>query len=186
MSHFAKINANNVVTQVIVAEQSYINSGAVGDSFLWIQTSYNNNFRKQYAGTGFTYDRVNDVFIGMQPHKSWTLNSDFDWEAPVARPDGGKTYKPYAVGEVTDANRKKLQFEDKWGWDEDKQKWIEQVYDPDLDPDDWDTATQELEYEQDTSDMPDLTEDLDSPRIVTPFQYLVQHKKLNIHNPHLY
>ena len=45
MSHFAKIDSNNIVTEVIVAEQDFINSGAVGDSFLWIQTSYNGNFR---------------------------------------------------------------------------------------------------------------------------------------------
>ena len=48
MSHFAKLN-NNVVTEVIVAEQDFINSGAVGDSFLWVQTSYNGSFRKNYA-----------------------------------------------------------------------------------------------------------------------------------------
>ena len=47
MSHFAKINSNNIVTEVIVAEQDFINSGAVGDSFLWVQTSYNHNFRKK-------------------------------------------------------------------------------------------------------------------------------------------
>ena len=49
MSHFAKINGSNIVTEIIVSEQDFINSGAVGDSFLWIQTSYNNNFRKNFA-----------------------------------------------------------------------------------------------------------------------------------------
>ena len=49
MAHFAKIDSNNTVTEVIVAEQDFINSGAVGDSFLWIQTSYNKNFRKNYS-----------------------------------------------------------------------------------------------------------------------------------------
>ena len=57
MAHFAKINNNNTVTEMIVAEQNFINSGAVGDSFLWVQTSYNGNFRKNYAGKGYTYDR---------------------------------------------------------------------------------------------------------------------------------
>ena len=66
MSHFAKIDSNNVVTEVIVAEQDFINSGKVGDSFLWYQTSYNNNFRGKYAGIGYTYDKVNDVFLSPQ------------------------------------------------------------------------------------------------------------------------
>jgi len=50
MSHFAKLDSNNIVTEVIVAEQDFINSGAVGDSFLWVQTSYNGNFRKNVSG----------------------------------------------------------------------------------------------------------------------------------------
>tara|TARA_Y100001951_G_scaffold55498_1_gene44021 strand:- start:688 stop:1005 length:318 start_codon:yes stop_codon:yes gene_type:complete len=92
MSHFAKIDENNIVTEVIVAEQDYINSGSVGDSFLWVQTSYNNNFRKQFAGIGLTYDKINDVFVHPQPHPSWTKNSNHDWEAPTAKPDDGKLY----------------------------------------------------------------------------------------------
>ena len=79
MSHFAKINENNVVTEVIVAEQDFINSGAVGDPAAWIQTSYNTRgnvhlgpdgnpdggvaLRGNYAGIGYTYDAVNDVFV---------------------------------------------------------------------------------------------------------------------------
>jgi hypothetical protein len=100
MSHFAKIDSNNVVTQVIVAEQDFINSGAVGDSFLWVQTSYNGNFRKQYAGTGFTYDKANDVFISPSPFASWTLDSSFDWQPPTAIPDDGN---PYIWNETTKA-----------------------------------------------------------------------------------
>ena len=93
MSHFAKID-NNVVTQVIVAEQDFINSGAAGDSFLWVQTSYNNNFRKNYAGIGYTYDLTRDAFIAPQPYPSWTLNEDTcRWDAPVAHPDDGKHYQ---------------------------------------------------------------------------------------------
>ena len=60
MSHFAEINSDNIVQRVIVAEQDFINSGAVGDSFNWVQTSYNGNFRKNYAGTGYTYDKSKD------------------------------------------------------------------------------------------------------------------------------
>ena len=92
MSHFAKIDKDNIVTQVLVTEQDFINSGKVGDSFLWIQTSYNNNFRKQYAGIGYTYDKTNDVFILPQPFASWTLDASFDWQPPTAMPDDGKNY----------------------------------------------------------------------------------------------
>jgi hypothetical protein len=93
MSHFAKIDKDNIVTQVIVAEQDFINSGKVGDSFLWVQTSYNNNFRKQFAGTGYTYDKTNDVFIMSQPYPSWILDVSFDWQPPTAMPDDGKRYE---------------------------------------------------------------------------------------------
>ena len=94
MSHFAKINNNNIVTEVIVAEQDFINSGAVGDSFLWVQTSYNRNFRKNYASVGYTYDKSKDAFIAPKPYPSWTLVEDTcQWEAPTAMPDDGKAYK---------------------------------------------------------------------------------------------
>ena len=73
MSHFAQINDENIVTQVIVAEQDFINSGAVGDPSRWIQTSYNTfagehrnggePLRKNYAGIGYTYDSQRDAFI---------------------------------------------------------------------------------------------------------------------------
>jgi len=94
MSHFAKIDSNNIVTQVIVAEQDFINSGAVGDSFLWVQTSYNNNFRKNYAGIGYTYDKTRDAFIPPKPYPSWTFVEDTcQWKAPSAMPDDGKRYE---------------------------------------------------------------------------------------------
>ena len=91
MAHFAKV-VNGIVEQVIVSEQDFINSGAVGDSFLWVQTSYNNNFRKQFAGVGNTYDKTNDVFIAPKPYPSWILDSSFDWQPPTAMPDDDKTY----------------------------------------------------------------------------------------------
>ncbi len=94
MAHFAKIDSNNIVTTVIVAEQDFINSGQVGDSFLWVQTSYNNNFRKNYAGIGYTYDSTRDAFIAPKPYASWTLVEDTcQWEAPTAMPDDGKLYR---------------------------------------------------------------------------------------------
>jgi hypothetical protein len=94
MSHFAKINSDNIVTQVIVAEQDFINSGFVGDSFLWVQTSYNGNFRKNYAGINYTYDLIRDAFIPPQPHPSWTINEENClWESPVPYPDDGNFYE---------------------------------------------------------------------------------------------
>jgi hypothetical protein len=103
MSHFAKIDKDNIVIQVIVAEQDFINSGLVGDSFLWVQTSYNHNFKKQFAAIGCTYDKTNDVFIIPQPYPSWTLDASFDWQPPTAKPDDGKRYE----------------------WNEDTQAWDE-------------------------------------------------------------
>ncbi len=94
MAHFAKIDSNNIVTQVIVAEQDFINSGAVGDSFLWIQTSYNGNFRKNFAGKGHTYDKTRDAFIPAKPYPSWILVEDTcQWKAPKDYPSDGKEYK---------------------------------------------------------------------------------------------
>ena len=58
----------------------------------WKQTSYNNNFRKQYAGIGYVYNASKNKFLDPQPHASWSLNSSDDWEAPVTYPDDGKDY----------------------------------------------------------------------------------------------
>ena len=87
MSHFAEIK-DGVVQRVIVSEQDFINTGLVGDSFNWVQTSYNSNFRKQYAGEGYTYDKDNDVFVMNQPYPSWTLDVNHDWNPPTPKPDG--------------------------------------------------------------------------------------------------
>ena len=93
MSNFAKLDNNNIVTQVIVAEQDFIHSGMVGDSFRWVQTSYNNNFRKNYAGVGYAYDRIRDAFIPPKTYPSWILNEDTClWDAPVDMPDDDNKY----------------------------------------------------------------------------------------------
>lgn len=92
MSHFAKVE-NGIVTDVIVAEQSFIDTGAVGDPSLWIQTSYNNNIRKRFAGLGYSYNQELDAFIPPKTYSSWTLNPQTaDWEAPVPYPTDGATY----------------------------------------------------------------------------------------------
>jgi len=97
MSHFAKIN-NGIVTEVIVAEQDYIDSL----DGTWLQTSYNTQgnqhpegrpLRGNYAGIGYTYNATNDVFYAPQPYASWILNNTtWTWEAPVAMPTDGKVY----------------------------------------------------------------------------------------------
>ena len=104
MSHFVKIK-NNIVTEVIVAEKNYINSGVVGDSFLWVQTSYNNNFRKNYAGVGDTYDAARDAFIKPKPYPSYVLNeSTCLWEAPIAYPSDGEVYDWNEATQAWDLN----------------------------------------------------------------------------------
>ncbi len=92
MSHFAEIDKDGKVLRVIVAEQDFIDSGAVGDANNWVQTSYNNNFRKQFAGKDFTYDKSKDIFIAHQPFPSWTLDDKHDWQPPTAMPSDGKKY----------------------------------------------------------------------------------------------
>jgi hypothetical protein len=89
MAHYAKIE-DDIVTQVVVAEQEYIDT----KEGTWVQTSYNASIRKNYAGIGDTYDSTRDAFIPPQPHPSWILNEDTcNWEAPVTIPDDGKQYK---------------------------------------------------------------------------------------------
>jgi hypothetical protein len=99
MSHFAKVE-NGIVTQVIVAEQDFIDTGAVGHG--WVQTSYNTlgnqhpegrPLRGNYAGIGFTYDEVNDVFIAPKPFDNWILNGNWLWEPPIAMPVDEYFYK---------------------------------------------------------------------------------------------
>lgn len=102
MAHFAKVE-NGLVIEVIVAEQDFINSGAVGNPSDWVQTSYNTHggqhpegrpLRKNYAGIGFTYDSVRDAFIPPTPYPSWVLNEDTClWDAPVPYPTDGQYYE---------------------------------------------------------------------------------------------
>ena len=105
MAHFAQLDDNNVVTQVIVvANEELLDNGveseAKGIAFCqsllggnWKQTSYNGNIRKRYAGIGYTYDADNDVFIPSKPYPSWVLDADFSWQAPVAMPvEEGKSF----------------------------------------------------------------------------------------------
>ena len=111
MAHFAKIE-NSVVTQVIVVADADCGGGTfpesepAGQAFLaklglageWRQTSYNNNFRKQYAGIGYSF--MDDVFVAPQPYTSWSMDINHDWQPPVPRPEEGE-----------------------WAWDEEDMEW---------------------------------------------------------------
>ena len=106
MAHFATLDESNIVTKVEVIVNDVILDGEgveqeqLGKDFLtslygagnYVQTSYNNNFRKQYAGRGFTYNSAKDIFIGIQTFPSWSLDENDDWQAPVVKPDDGKYY----------------------------------------------------------------------------------------------
>lgn len=101
MAHFAQLDENNVVTQVIVVDNNDIRDPHTGeeDEILgiafckkllggkWVQTSYNGNIRKRYAGIGYTYDKLLDAFIPPKPYESWVLNNETaEWEAPIPQP----------------------------------------------------------------------------------------------------
>jgi hypothetical protein len=103
MSHFAQIDKNNIVTQVLVIEQDVIDTGLFGEPNSFVQTSYNTYggvhrlggtpLRKNYAGIGYTYDKNRDAFIPPTPFTSWVLNEDSClWEAPTPMPTDDKQY----------------------------------------------------------------------------------------------
>ena len=122
MAHYALLDSNNIVVKVITGvdetETQSDNGTPVGgssgawESFYAAQswhegltckrTSYNGNIRKQYAGIGFTYNSTADVFVAPKPFPSWTLDSNHDWQPPVARPAEGM-----------------------WSWNESTQAWDE-------------------------------------------------------------
>lgn len=114
MSHFAQIDGNNIVTQVLVIEQDVVDTGLFGDPASFIQTSYNTQggvhklggtpLRKNYAGIGYTYDAGRDAFIPPKPFNSWVLNeSTCLYEAPTPMPTDDKRYT----------------------WDENTTSWVE-------------------------------------------------------------
>lgn len=117
MAHFAELDENNVVTRVIVvankdtSDASGVEHESIGIAFCqnlfdgnWKQTSYNGNFRKNYAGIGYTYDASIDAFVPPQPYPSWVLNPNTaQWEPPVPYPNDGNMYS----------------------WDEATQSWVQ-------------------------------------------------------------
>ncbi len=118
MAHFAKLE-NNIVCEINVIGNNDCGGGQfpesepIGQAFIaslgltgeWKQTSYNGNFRKQYAGIGYTYNTDADVFVAPQLYASWTLDSNYDWQPPIPMPTDGKAY----------------------GWFDPTQQWIEVV-----------------------------------------------------------
>jgi len=107
MAHFAKLDENNIVTQVIVvsnrdtSDANGVEKEHIGAAFcerllggVWKQTSYNNNFRKHYAGIGYSYNAELDAFVPPKPFASWVLDNDTaDWKAPVPMPvEEGKSF----------------------------------------------------------------------------------------------
>ena len=116
MAHFAKLNSENVVGQVVVVHNNEAPDEATGIAFLnnlfgdavWVQTSYNGNMRKNYAGIGYTFDESRNAFIPPKPYPSWTLiENTCQWTAPVAKPTDNKFYN----------------------WDEATLTWIEVIND---------------------------------------------------------
>jgi hypothetical protein len=110
MAHWAQLKDNKVIN-VVVTDNNDPN-GDEGYQWLidnlggtWIQTSYNENIRGKFAGIGDTYDSTVDRFIVASPFPSWTLDAEFNWQAPVAMPTDGKPYE----------------------WNEETQSWVESV-----------------------------------------------------------
>ena len=98
MAHFAKLNSENIVEQVVVVHNNDAPDEATGIAFLnnlfgaatWVQTSYNGNIRKNYASIGGTYDSIRDAFISPQPYPSWTMSEETClWSAPTPMPVSG-------------------------------------------------------------------------------------------------
>lgn len=106
MSHFAEIDENGIVKRVIVADQAFIDSGAVGDSKNWVETFKDASARKNFAGIGYQYDTGRDAFTAPKPFPSFVLDErTARWEAPKEMPKDGKLY----------------------GWNEQLQDWQEKI-----------------------------------------------------------
>lgn len=119
MAHFAQIDENNIVIQVVViSNDDLLDENGIeqesqgvdvcrsifGEQTNWVQTSFNKKFRKHFAGIGCKYDPINDAFYSpYPPYQSWLLDDDFVWQPPTPVPDDGKPYT----------------------WDEDSLTWVE-------------------------------------------------------------
>lgn len=111
MAHYAFLDENNIVTEVITGRNEWEVVDGISDWEEWygnfrgqkcVRTSYNGNIRKQFAGIGYTYDEAADVFVAPQPFPSWTLDENHDWQPPTPMPSEGR-----------------------WYWNEDELEWAE-------------------------------------------------------------
>jgi len=138
MAHFAELDDNNTVLRVVVVGNDCVPSDEHVDGETWCvnffkggtwkQTSYNNNFRKQYAGKGFTYDAAKNKFISPKPHASWSLDSNDDWQAPVTYP----TITTYGSNDPLDIYV--------ISWDEAGQKWTAKDHEDPQNNFNWDAS----------------------------------------------
>lgn len=107
MAHFAELDENNIVLRVVVVDNSVLNDGGVENEVLginylknilgqdtkWVQTSYNNSFRKRFAGAGYSYNEYLDAFINPKPYDSWVFDeNEVSWVAPIKKPEGDGLY----------------------------------------------------------------------------------------------
>ena len=131
MPHFAQLDENNVVTQVIVVssddttDSNGVESESIGVAFCqkllgadtnWKQTSYNGNIRFRYAGIGYTYNESLDAFIPPQPYASWTLdNATADWVSPIGAAPA-LTDEQTAAGSYYEWDESAYQADNTAGW----------------------------------------------------------------------
>ncbi len=124
MAHFAQLDENNIVTQVIVVDNKDITDPHTGqeDEILgiafckklfggrWIQTSYNNKIRVRYAGIGYSYNSTLDAFVPPKPFESWILNNETaNWESPI--------------GSAPELTTEELSAGSTYHWDEENMQW---------------------------------------------------------------
>jgi hypothetical protein len=111
MAHYAYLDNNNIVVAVIVGKDETETINGLDTETYYAQntnysvkrTSYNNKIRKQYAGIGYKYDEDADVFIAPQPYSSWILDNNFDWQAPIEKPNTGEWYWDEKLGNWVEA-----------------------------------------------------------------------------------
>ena len=115
MAHFSQLDSNNKIIQLIVVNNDILDESGVeneqlgidfckglyGEDTVWVQTSFNENFRYNFGLINSTYNVENDAFIHEQPYPSWTLDENFQWQPPIEQPEG----TPY------------------WAWNEEEQQW---------------------------------------------------------------
>jgi len=124
MAHYARLDENNIVTQVIVVDNKDVTDPFTGqeDEILgiafckkllggnWVQTSYNSTIRKRYAGVGYSYNKALDAFVAPKPYESWVLNTEtIDWESPL--------------GPAPELTAEQVEAGSRYEWDEENTQW---------------------------------------------------------------